>query len=136
MTYLPTFQVCHVVLGLKPRTRLEEADIVLGWLCRQESLGYRVGVVANSDGHKGRPGASYPGAATFGAYGGLTCFTVPELTRDAVFQAIRDRATVATTGCRVALDVTVHTAEGTLPMGAIAATAGTSATRSSRNGHT
>ena len=30
--------------------------------------GYRVGVVANSDGHKGRPGASHPGASTFGAY--------------------------------------------------------------------
>jgi len=26
-------------------------------------MGYRVGVVANSDGHKGRPGASYPGAS-------------------------------------------------------------------------
>ena len=30
-------------------------------------LGYRVGVVCNSDGHKGRPGSSYPGASTFGA---------------------------------------------------------------------
>ena len=39
------FQVCHVVLGLRPRTRLEEADIVLGWLCRQESIGYRVGTL-------------------------------------------------------------------------------------------
>ena len=38
-------QMCHVVLGLRPRTRLEEADIVLGWLCRQESLGYRVGAL-------------------------------------------------------------------------------------------
>jgi hypothetical protein len=33
------------------------------------ALGHRVGVVANSDGHKGRPGASYPGASEFGAYG-------------------------------------------------------------------
>ena len=30
--------------------------------------GYRVGVVANSDGHKGRPGASHPGASTFGEW--------------------------------------------------------------------
>lgn len=29
--------------------------------------GYRVGIVANSDGHKGRPGASHPGAAKFGS---------------------------------------------------------------------
>jgi hypothetical protein len=53
--------------------------------------GYRVGVVANSDGHKGRPGASHPGASTFGAYGGLTCVLADALTRDAVFEALRAR---------------------------------------------
>lgn len=37
--------MCHVVLGLRPRSRQEEADIVLGWLSRQESLGYRVGAL-------------------------------------------------------------------------------------------
>ena len=38
------------------------------WLVQDAfRLGYRVGIVANSDGHKGRPGASYPGAALFGA---------------------------------------------------------------------
>lgn len=37
-------------------------------------LGRRVGVVCNSDGHKGRPGASYRGSSTFGAYGGLDLF--------------------------------------------------------------
>ena len=31
--------------------------------------GYRVGIVGNSDGHKGRPGASYPGSSMFGAIG-------------------------------------------------------------------
>ena len=31
--------------------------------------GCRVGFVAGSDDHKGRPGASYPGAASFGVYG-------------------------------------------------------------------
>ena len=35
--------------------------------------GYRVGILANSDGHKGRHGASHPGASLFGAYGGLSC---------------------------------------------------------------
>ena len=39
--------------------------------------GYRVGIIGNSDGHKGRPGASYPGAGWFGAVGGLTCFLMP-----------------------------------------------------------
>jgi hypothetical protein len=42
--------------------------------------GYRIGICANSDGHKCRPGASYPGASKFGSLGGLTCvmaFTPP-----------------------------------------------------------
>ena len=81
-------------------------------------LGHRVGIVANSDGHKGRPGASWPGAATFGAYGGLTAFVVSELTRDAVFDAIRARRTYATTGCRLDLQVSVALPDGTtLQMG-------------------
>lgn len=70
------------------------------------ALGRRIGVVANSDGHKGRPGASYPGASHFGAYGGLTCFLAPRNDRDAIFEAMRRRHHYATTGCRLAMDVT------------------------------
>ncbi len=68
-------------------------------------LGHRSGVVCNSDGHKGRPGASYPGAASFGAYGGLTCFLAEELTRDGIFDCLRRRHHYGTTGCRMHLDV-------------------------------
>jgi len=68
-------------------------------------LGHRSGLVCNSDGHKGRPGASYPGAATFGAYGGLTCFLTPELTRDSLFDCLRKRHHYGTTGTRMHLDV-------------------------------
>ncbi len=71
-------------------------------------MGRRVGVVANSDGHKGRPGASYPGASTFGAYGGLTCFLTDRNDRDAIFEAQRRRHHYATTGCRMHMDVDVH----------------------------
>lgn len=69
------------------------------------SLGYRIGVVGNADDHKGRPGASYPGASTFGAYGGLTCFLAEELTRDSIFECLRRRHHYATTGTRLHLDV-------------------------------
>jgi Protein of unknown function (DUF3604) len=69
------------------------------------SLGHRVGVVCNSDDHKGRPGASYPGASTFGAYGGLTCFLAEELTRDGIFECLRRRHHYGTTGTRLHLDV-------------------------------
>jgi hypothetical protein len=69
------------------------------WLVQDAfEMGYRVGIVANSDGHKGRPGASYPGAALFGAVGGLTCFLAPELTREAILESMRKRRHYGTTG--------------------------------------
>ncbi len=85
------------------------------WLL-QDALkaGYRVGIVANSDGHKGRPGASYPGASQFGAIGGLTCLMLPELSREAVFDCLRARRHYATTGCRMHLSVAAEFAAGTL----------------------
>jgi hypothetical protein len=70
-------------------------------------MGYRVGVVCNSDGHRGRIGAYYPGASHF-VTGGLTCFLLPELTRDAVFDGIRHRHHYGTTGTRLFLDVTAN----------------------------
>ncbi|WP_375230702.1 DUF3604 domain-containing protein [Roseobacter sp. S98] len=60
--------------------------------------GYRVGIIGNSDGHKGRPGASYPGAGWFGAVGGLTCFLMPELTRTELIGCINRRHHYATSG--------------------------------------
>ena len=66
--------------------------------------GYRVGIVSNSDGHKGRPGASHPGATKFGAYGGLTCMLANEFSRDGFLDALRRRHHYGTTGCRMILD--------------------------------
>ncbi|MEM1396214.1 MAG: DUF3604 domain-containing protein [Pseudomonadota bacterium] len=76
------------------------------------ALGYRVGLVCNSDGHKGAPGACYPGASEFGAYSGLTCFLADELSRDGILKAIRQRRHYGTTGCRLHLDVTAHLGDG------------------------
>jgi hypothetical protein len=67
--------------------------------------GYRVGIVCHSDDHKGRPGATRPGASSFGAIGGLTCYFMPELTRDALFEALRHRRHYGTTGVRIFLDL-------------------------------
>ena len=76
------------------------------WLV-QDALeqGYRIGILANSDGHKGRHGASHPGASLFGAYGGLSCLLATDLTRAGLFDALRRRHHYATTGCRMVLDV-------------------------------
>ncbi len=70
--------------------------------------GFRIGIVGNSDGHKGRPGASYPGASMFGSYGGLTCFLAPEFSRVGVFDALRRRHHYATSGNRMILDTRVE----------------------------
>ncbi len=89
------------------------------WLVRDAfEMGYRVGIVANSDGHKGRPGASYPGASLFGAVGGLTCLLMPGLSRADVLDCLRKRRHYATTGGpggRMVIDVRVRLdTEGTL----------------------
>ncbi len=69
------------------------------WLVHDAlKAGYRVGIVANSDGHKGRPGASYAGAGKFGAIGGLTCYLMPELSRGALLDCLRKRRHYATIG--------------------------------------
>jgi hypothetical protein len=86
------------------------------WLLHDAlAKGYKVGVVCNSDGHKGRPGASHPGASTFGAYGGLTCVLTDSLTREAVFEAIRARRCYGVTAAqRIHVELSVNG----LPMGA------------------
>ena len=79
------------------------------WLLQDAlSKGYRVGIVSNSDGHKGRPGASYPGASMFGSYGGLTCMLAGELTRESIWESLLRRHHYGTTGNRMFMDVRVQ----------------------------
>ncbi|HKJ90339.1 MAG TPA: hypothetical protein VJ960_04355, partial [Oceanipulchritudo sp.] len=79
------------------------------WLLEEAfERGYRVGICANSDGHKGRPGASYPGAGKFGSLGGLTCMRAARLDRESVAAAYAARHYYATTGNRPLLDVGLY----------------------------
>jgi len=102
--------------GLEPVVEIYSDWGRFEWLL-QDALraGYKVGVVSNSDGHKGRPGASHPGASTFGAYGGLTCVLAESLTREAVFEAIRARRCY---GVSAAQRIHVEVSVNGLPMGA------------------
>lgn len=77
--------------------------------------GYRVGIMCNSDGHKGRPGAEGPGAGQFGIFGGLTCIQAESLTRRDVFEALLQRRCYGTTGPRIDLAFSVDDH----PMGAV-----------------
>jgi hypothetical protein len=71
------------------------------WFLRDAlSRGLRVGVSANGDEHRGRPGGGAPGANIFGTRGGLTGVLAPELTHAAVATTLRARRTWATTGTR------------------------------------
>jgi len=65
--------------------------------------GYRLGVVASGDEHRGRPGGGAPGVQVFGVRGGLTGVLADQLDRGSVGWALRARHTWATTGERTAL---------------------------------
>jgi hypothetical protein len=73
--------------------------------------GYRIGICANSDGHKCHPGASYPGMSSFGSLGGLTCVLASQLDRESVFDALTKRHFYATTGNRCLLSVKLLTGD-------------------------
>lgn len=89
---------------LEPSVEVHSSWGTFDWIVAQSlQNGHRIGIVAGSDGHKGRPGASYPGDAKFGSYGGLTCHLLPELSRDALFEEFRRRHHYATSGVRLFL---------------------------------
>ncbi len=70
-------------------------------------MGYIVGVMCNSDGHKGRPGAEGPGAGQFGIANGLTCVLAEAKTREAIFGALKNRRCYGTSGARIDLDFNI-----------------------------
>ncbi|MEM8863350.1 MAG: DUF3604 domain-containing protein, partial [Chloroflexota bacterium] len=70
--------------------------------------GYIVGVMANSDGHHGRPGAEGAGMTHFGIKNGLTCALATDRTRDAIFDAHKNRRCYATTGERMLLTFSLN----------------------------
>lgn len=72
--------------------------------------GWKMGVCANSDEHRGRCGGGVPGTAVFGTRGGLTGILASSLDRQTVARALRARHTFATTGPRLVGLVT--TADG------------------------
>ena len=77
--------------------------------------GWRLGFVAGTDNHQGHP-TQHPGG-----YVGMTCFRAAELTREAVWQAMEERWTYATSGVPIVCDYAVNGvrsgAEGVLAEG-------------------
>ena len=90
---------------LEPLVEILSCHGIFEWLLWDAlEAGHRVGVVCNSDGHKGRPGAEGPGAGHFGVKGGLTCVLARELTRETVFEALQKRRCYGTTGDRMLME--------------------------------
>lgn len=72
------------------------------WLLRDAvGRGWKMGVCANSDEHRGRCGGGVPGTAVFGTKGGLTGVWSEKLERADVAKSLRARRTFATTGERL-----------------------------------
>ncbi|KAJ4396743.1 hypothetical protein N0V93_000965 [Gnomoniopsis smithogilvyi] len=72
------------------------------WLIRDSvRRGWKMGVSANSDEHRGRCGGGVSGTAVFGTKGGLTGVLASKLERGDVATALRARRTFATTGERL-----------------------------------
>jgi len=65
------------------------------------ALGRRLGFVGGSDSHIGRTSPAIVFPNTFGTHGGLTFVLAEELTREAIFAALRARRTYATNGVRM-----------------------------------
>lgn len=85
--------------------RLAEVESAWGhfpWLYEEAiQRGYKLGVTANGDEHRGRCGGGVPGTAVFGTRGGLTGIIAPALKRSDIGVALRARHTFATTGERL-----------------------------------
>jgi hypothetical protein len=73
--------------------------------------GYRLGFLGSSDGHDGHPGLAHLASPT----GGLAAILARDLTRESVYEALRQRRVYATSGARIVLRVTF----GGYPMGSL-----------------
>ncbi|KAJ5332133.1 uncharacterized protein N7506_005916 [Penicillium brevicompactum] len=83
------------------------------WLLQDAvGRGWKLGVSANSDEHRGRCGGGVPGTAVFGTRGGLTGILSHRLDRATVARSLRSRRTFATTGQRLVGLVSTITKDG------------------------
>ncbi len=73
--------------------------------------GHQVGFVAASDDHLSHPGYSTPLPGGLAARGGLAALWAPEKTRNAIFDAMKNLSSYATTGQRIILNVDLNGAK-------------------------
>jgi hypothetical protein len=70
--------------------------------------GFMVGFVAAADDHLAKPGLAPPPLSSVSQPGGLAAVLAPEATTDAVFDALRNLRSYATSGQRILLDASLN----------------------------
>lgn len=98
---------------LEPVVELHSAHGTFEWLGRDaRERGLKVGYFCGSDVHVGRPGAARPavkaGEDGLGVTGGLAAVIADELSREAIFAALRERRCYGTTGVRILVSATAN----------------------------
>ena len=99
--------------SLEPVVELHSAHGTFEWLGRDaRERGLKVGYLCGSDVHVGRPGAARPavkaGEDGLGVTGGLAAVMVEELSREAIFEALRQRRCYGTTGARILVSASAN----------------------------
>lgn len=92
---------------LEPIVEIASTHGTFEWFYREAlRRGYKVGVVAGSDGYTGRPGSEHPGFITRRfSRSGSAAIRTKDLTLHGILEAVRARRTYATSGPRIYLDV-------------------------------
>ena len=94
---------------LEPLIEIMSQHGTFEWFGRKYlAAGHQVGFIAASDNHLSQPGFTAATAGGLSQRGGLGALIANASTRDALFDAMRSRATYATTGDRIILDAAVN----------------------------
>ena len=97
---------------LEPLVEIMSQHGTFEWFGRMYlNRGHQVGFTAASDNHLSQPGYTAPKGGSLSQRGGLGALRANARTRDALFDAMKNLASYATTGDRIILDVTVNGAD-------------------------
>ena len=95
--------------ALEPLIEIMSQHGTFEWFARAYLRhGHQVGFIAASDNHLSQPGYNAPQGGSLSARGGLAAVRSANGSRDALFDAMKQRTTYATTGDRMILDVTLN----------------------------